>query len=1177
MMVKSVQQFTKPLAFTKLAVAAMLACLVAPLSLGSAYLPGTIAMKATLPFAAGELGKLPIAFEPNAGQTGPQVRFIAHAPGGTMYFTPSEVVLSLMSAPAQALDPRKGGDLPGSPSAPTSSPSVVRIQFVGANPATAMTGDTLLPGKINYLIGNDPSKWNVGLPTYANINYSGLYPGIDLAYNGMGGQLKGTYTIAPGVDPNLIRWRYDGARSVSVDDAGNLVVVAGAASGGQAVTVTERAPVAWQTINGEQKPVSVSYVSRPGNTISFLLGSYDASQPLTIDPTLLYSTYLGANGDDLGMAIASDDAGNVWTTGVTGSTNFPVAPNPGAFQGTKASNFDTFVTKTNTNAAGAPSLVYSTYLGGNNDEYGRGIAVDASGNAYVAGQTASTNFPLVGQYQGDQPGSDVFLAKLNAAGTALLYSTYLGGTGSDDGKAVAVSGTQAFVTGSTESPNFPTRNGYYTFEAAPDVFVTRINTALTGNGSLIYSEIYSGDGFDYGYGIATDGLGNAYVTGDTSSGNLPLTANRLQGQNNGGFFCTCDSFLLKLDTNSSGAAAYKYASYIGSVNDDYGRAIAADASGNAYLAGETSGLMYPTSNAFQGYGGNGDGWVLRINTNLTGNAVVTYGSNFGGLWTDAIKGIDIDGAGNIYVAGHTNTPQTVSPPFPLRDAYQSVCGGCYSLGNSVGDAFVAKFNPNAATGNASLVYSTYLGGGTADGSLAPDDTATGISVDSAGNAYVVGSTNAADFPVVNGYLSNSPYGVGTTDSFIAKLGVAATPTSTPTRTRTPVPSTATRTSTPIAPSATRTRTPVPLTATRTNTPMPPSATRINTPVSASATRTRTATRTNTPVASSTRTNTPIQPSPTRTSTPRPTQTPGGPSATPMATNTRLPPSSTRTSTPIVPSPTRTRTPVALTATRTNTPLRTPTPGGPTATTNPQATNTPAIIQSATPTETPGTEPCVLQYTDVPANSTFYPYIHCLACRGIISGYPCGGEGEPCDQESNPYFRPNFNVTRGQIAKIISNSAGYDEDPNPQIYEDVVPSNTFYQWINRLSRRGHIGGYPCGTVPAEPCNSSDDRPYFRPFNNATRGQLAKIVSNAAGFDDTPPDQIFADVLPENSFYLWIERLASRGIMGGYACSGEGEPCDEQERPYFRPYNNVTRGQTSKIVAGAFFPNCQMLSR
>jgi hypothetical protein len=238
-----------------------------------------------------------------------------------------------------------------------------------------------------------------------------------------------------------------------------------------------------------------------------------------------------------------------------------------------------------------------------------------------------------------------------------------------------------------------------------------------------------------------------------------------------------------------------------------------------------------------------------------------------------------------------------------------------------------------------------------------------------------------------------------------------------------------------------------------------------------------------------------------------------------------------------------------------------------------AIGTPTPTSTISPTSTPRPNICTLQYTDVLPDSTFYLFIKCLACRWIISGSPCGADGEPCDPGNNPYFRPNVNVTRGQIAKIVSNSAGYDEDPNPQIYEDVDPSNTFYQWINRLSRRGHIGGYPCGTVPEEPCNPPDDRPYFRPFYNATRGQLAKIVSNAAGFSDTPPDQIFTDVLPESGFYLWIQRLASRGIMGGYQCGGVGEPCDDQERPYFRSYNNVTRGQTSKIVAGAFFPNCQ----
>jgi hypothetical protein len=166
------------------------------------------------------------------------------------------------------------------------------------------------------------------------------------------------------------------------------------------------------------------------------------------------------------------------------------------------------------------------------------------------------------------------------------------------------------------------------------------------------------------------------------------------------------------------------------------------------------------------------------------------------------------------------------------------------------------------------------------------------------------------------------------------------------------------------------------------------------------------------------------------------------------------------------------------------------------------------------------------------------------------------------------------VTRGQIAKIVSNAAALDDDPGAQIYEDVDSTNSFYVWINRLSGRGYIGGYPCGTLDGEPCNSPGNRPYFRPFNNATRAQLAKIVSNAAGLGDTGVEQIFADVLPDNGFYVWVQRLASRGILGGYACGGEGEPCDDQDRPYFRPYNNVTRGQTAKIVGNTFFSDCEI---
>ncbi len=224
------------------------------------------------------------------------------------------------------------------------------------------------------------------------------------------------------------------------------------------------------------------------------------------------------------------------------------------------------------------------------------------------------------------------------------------------------------------------------------------------------------------------------------------------------------------------------------------------------------------------------------------------------------------------------------------------------------------------------------------------------------------------------------------------------------------------------------------------------------------------------------------------------------------------------------------------------------------------------VPSATPTV------CAMTFTDVPSTNSFYQFVNCLACHSIISGYPCGGDGEPCDEDDNPYFRPYSDVTRGQIAKIVSNSAGFNEDAGEQIYEDVPAINPFYVWVNRLSRRGYMSGYPCGTVPEEPCGI-DSKPYFRPGNSATRGQLAKIVSNSAGYEDTPPDQLFTDIAPDHPFYIWVQRLASRGFIGGYPCGGPGELCDGQNRPYFRAYNNVTRGQTSKIVANTFFPECQ----
>jgi hypothetical protein len=235
-----------------------------------------------------------------------------------------------------------------------------------------------------------------------------------------------------------------------------------------------------------------------------------------------------------------------------------------------------------------------------------------------------------------------------------------------------------------------------------------------------------------------------------------------------------------------------------------------------------------------------------------------------------------------------------------------------------------------------------------------------------------------------------------------------------------------------------------------------------------------------------------------------------------------------------------------------------------------ATPTPVATATSTATATPTV--CAIAFNDVPPNSTFYTWIRCLACRGIVGGYPCGGPGEPCPGQ---YYRPNNNVTRGQVSKIVSESAAFS-DPVPstqQTFEDVPPSGTFWLWVERLSTRGIISGYPCGG-PFEPCVAPTNRPYFRPNNNVTRGQLSKITSGAAGWTETPTGQTFEDVAPASTFYLYIERMAVRGIINGYPCGGPFEPCiSPANRPYFRPNNNATRGQMAKIAAEAFFPNCQ----
>jgi hypothetical protein len=675
-----------------------------------------------------------MSFEENFGQTADEVKFLARGGGYTLFLTGTEAVFVLARrSDAQTEDRQRerliSGDVAASASEvePSEPPAVLRMKLEGANPQPTVSGLNELEGKVNYFIGNDPEKWHTEIPTFGRVRYEEVYQGVGMVYYGNQRQLEYDFVVAPGADYKQIALKFEGADGVELDSGtGDLLLRVGDE------VIRQHRPVVYQEVNGERRELESGYALKGAGRVEFAVGQYDASKPLVIDPVLAYSTYLGGSGLDQGNGIAVDSAGNAYVTGQTISTNFPTAK---AVQGTYAGLSEAFVTKLNANGS---ALLYSTYLGGTEDDLGRDIEVDSAGNAYVTGDTLSSNFPTANAVQGTYTGSqDLFVTKLNATGSALLYSTYLGGSASDQVNGIAVdSAGNACVTGFTPSTNFPTANAVQGTYAGGDgdAFVTKLNA--TGS-AVLYSTYLGGSDSDGGGDIAVDSAGNVHVAGGTSSINFP-TANAVQGTYAGG---GGDAFVTKLNANGS---ALLYSTYLGGSDGDQGLGIAVDSAGNAYVTGVTASTDFPTANAVQGtYAGGADAFVTKLNANGSAKLYSTY---LGGSTFDAANGIAVDSAGNAYITGVIN-----STDFPTADAVQGTYGG------GTRDAFVTKLS---AIGSA-LLYSTYLGGSEIDRGF-------GIAVDSAGNAYVTGTTFSTNFPVSPD--SFQPAAGSSQDSFISKLG-----------------------------------------------------------------------------------------------------------------------------------------------------------------------------------------------------------------------------------------------------------------------------------------------------------------------------------------------------------------------------------------------------------------------
>jgi hypothetical protein len=672
---------------------------------------------------AAQYAALPLGFEPNMGQAGNQVDFVANGNGYQVALEQGNAVIQL--AGANGIDQ-------------------LTLNLLGANPNAQGTAQSLEAGQANYLLGNNPSGWITGVPMYAGVQYSNVYSGVNLLYYGNQQQLEYTFTVAPGANPNQIQLSFTGSQSMSVDAAGDLVIT----MPGSSQSIVFEAPVAYQNTAAGVEPVTSRYEILPDGQVTFALGSYDASQPLVIDPLLDYGTFLGGTNADQINGIAVDSSGDTFLAGETASGNFPTSSS--AYDSSKSGTEDAFVTELNPSGT---AVIYSTYLGGSGTDVANAIAVDSSGNAYVTGSTTSNNFPTHNAFQSSNGGGqDAFITKLNSTGSGLLYSSYFGDSGSDEGLGIAVdnSGT-AYMVGQVYVTTTFSLLGLLPLgsSSTDDGFIVEVDTTKSGNSSAPFDALLAGSNSTAATSVAVDGSGDIYIGGWTQSSDFPTTGNAYKGSFSGG----TDGFLTVYNSSDN----VTYSTYLSGSGTSSVNALALGPTDNVYLTGWTSGGLPTTAGAYQSTygGGTDDAFVSEFNPTKTGNSSLVYSTYLGGSGDDQATGIAVNSSGQAAVTGFT------SGSFPVTaDAYQLTYAG------GTDDGF---FSTISASG-AGLIYSTYLGG-------SGDDEAEAIAEDGSGGIYIAGYTASSDFDeLTSGAYDtslDSGAGNGQDDGFIVKFTTVA--------------------------------------------------------------------------------------------------------------------------------------------------------------------------------------------------------------------------------------------------------------------------------------------------------------------------------------------------------------------------------------------------------------------